>query len=162
MPPRPERVEPTFRPATVDDVDVLTAVERSASMAALGHLFPPDEFPYPTADIRARWVATVADPAVTVEVLEDPNLDGRVVAFVAFDAERIRHLAVHPRSWRRGHARRALALATSRMVQPRLWMLEGNHRARGLYEHLGWHPTGRSRPAEWPPHPTEVELAHHP
>jgi hypothetical protein len=30
-------------------------------------------------------------------------------------------------------------------------------RARDLFEHLGWEPTGREQPAEWPPYPTELE-----
>ena len=30
-----------------------------------------------------------------------------------------------------------------------------NHRALGLYRHLGWRPTGRERRAEWPPYPIE-------
>ena len=163
MPARREpRPEPQFRPARVDDVEALVAVERGASLAALGHIFPPDEYPYPTDDIRARWLVVLADPSVTTLLLESEERPGEVVAFVAFDADRIRHLAVHPRHWRHGHARRALDVATARMETPTLWMLEQNHRARGLYEHLGWVPTGRSRPAEFPPHPTEIELAHRP
>ena len=35
--------------------------------------------------------------------------------------------------------------------------LYAHHRARALYEHLGWEPTGREQPAEWPPYPTELE-----
>ena len=35
---------------------------------------------------------------------------------------------------------------------------EANHRARGLYEHLGWEPTGREQAAEWPPYPVELQL----
>jgi hypothetical protein len=30
-------------------------------------------------------------------------------------------------------------------------------RARDLFQHLGWEPTGREQPAEWPPYPTELE-----
>ena len=41
---------------------------------------------------------------------------------------------------------------------PTLWVLADNHRARGLYEHLEWQPTGRSRQDEWPPYPPELEL----
>ncbi|MBM6405790.1 GNAT family N-acetyltransferase [Phycicoccus sp. CSK15P-2] len=110
--------------------------------------------------MRQRWVEALADPEVAVEVLDDEEHPGLVVAFVAFDEAEVRHLGVHPRYWRRGHARKALGVATSRMVDPRLWVLERNHRARSMYEHLGWAPTGRSRPAEFPPFPVEVELAY--
>jgi hypothetical protein len=36
-------------------------------------------------------------------------------------------------------------------------VLRENTRARGLYEHLGWAPTGREQAAEWPPYPVELE-----
>ncbi|NHA68334.1 GNAT family N-acetyltransferase [Phycicoccus flavus] len=148
-----------IRPATPEDADRLTTVERAASLAALGHVFPPDEYPYPTDDVRARWVRTLADAAVTVLVLDDELRPGALVAFVAVDDTGcVRHLGVRPRSWGHGHARRMLEAANTRTDRPRLWVLEGNTRARGLYEHLGWRATGRSRAAEWPPYPTEVEL----
>ena len=156
---RPDPREAEVRTAGPDDADALTALERAASLAALGHVFPPDEYPYPTVEVRARWVATLAEHGVTVRLLEDLLLPGVLAAFVAFDAERIRHLAVHPRRWGHGFARRILAEATAAMDEPRLWVLEANTRARGLYEHLGWVPTGRTQQAEWPPYPTEVELA---
>ena len=41
---------------------------------------------------------------------------------------------------------------------PTLWVLADNHRARGLYHHLGWEPTGQEQPAEWPPYPLELQL----
>ena len=37
-----------------------------------------------------------------------------------------------------------------------LWCLEENHRARRLYERLGWRPTAERREAPWPPHPVEM------
>jgi RimJ/RimL family protein N-acetyltransferase len=37
-----------------------------------------------------------------------------------------------------------------------LWCLEENHRARRLYEYLGWQPGGERREAAWPPHPVEM------
>ena len=37
-----------------------------------------------------------------------------------------------------------------------LWCLEENHRARRLYEYLGWRPQPDRRPASWPPHPIEM------
>lgn len=155
---RPDPRAAEVRAACSDDADVLTALERAASLAALGHVFPPDAYPYPTDEVRARWVATLADPAVRVLLLDDPLLPGVLAAFVAFDDTHVRHLAVHPRRWGHGFGRRTLTEAVSQMDAPRLWVLEANARARSVYEHLGWAPTGRSRQAEWPPYPTEVEL----
>ena len=37
-----------------------------------------------------------------------------------------------------------------------LWCLEENHRARRLYEYLGWRPTDEVREAPWPPYPLQM------
>lgn len=144
-----------IRRATAADIDALTELERVANLVALAHVFPPAEYPYPLDEVRARWRAVLREPGVTVAVVD--GTDG-LAAFVAFDRHMLRHLAVHPDRWGSGLARRALAFATPRMEAPRLWCLADNVRALGLYEHLGWQPTGQTRRAEWPPFPTEVEL----
>ena len=84
-------------------------------------------------------------------------------AFTSWDdTGRLRHLAVHPDHWGTGLAREGVGLAVEDIRAagrtPVLWVLVANHRARGLYEHLGWEPTGREQPAEWPPYPVEIEL----
>ena len=75
---------------------------------------------------------------------------------------RIEVLAVDPAARGRGVARALMRAAESwarehgfTRVSLNVWAQ--NERARGLYEHLGWEPTGREQPAEWPPYPTEVE-----
>ena len=40
-----------------------------------------------------------------------------------------------------------------------LLCLVANHRARGVYAHLGCHPPGREQTAVWPPYPREMEYA---
>ncbi len=146
---------PEWRRAGPGDADPLTDLERDANLAALGHVFPPDRFPFPWDGVRERWAATLDEPGVVVEVVEGA---GRLEVFLAHDGVTLRHLAVHPERWGTGLARvaveRALAAGASR-----LWCLVDNHRARGLYDHLGYEETGRSRQAPWPPYPTEVELA---
>ena len=76
--------------------------------------------------------------------------------YVCWDAVVLRHLAVRPERWGDGLARRAIERAAD---AHRLWCLVENRRARGLYEHLGWQPTGLEREAEWPPYPREMEYA---
>lgn len=144
-----------FRLAGPADADALTELERQANLVALAHVFPPDQYPFPTDGVRARWCEVLADPQVTTVVIDgEHGLD----AFVAFDRATLRHLAVHPDRWRTGLARRAIEFATTRMDSPRLWCLRANTRALGAYGHLGWHATGRTRNAEWPPFPEEIEL----
>ena len=77
---------------------------------------------------------------------------------MTFDDTTIRHLAVRPARWGAGLARLLMTEACARIEGPvRLWCLVENHRARGLYEHLGWVDTGVRQPSEFPPYPIEME-----
>jgi GNAT superfamily N-acetyltransferase len=141
--------EAVFRVATPDDVEGLTALERDTNLLALAHVFP--DVPYPVDDVRDRWLRLVADPEVRVEVAGPAD---EIDVYLAWDAERLRHLGVRPGLWGEGLARRAVERAAG---VRRLWVLRDNQRARGFYEHLGWAPSGREQQAEWPPYPVEVE-----
>jgi GNAT superfamily N-acetyltransferase len=138
-----------LRPATAADADALTDLERDANLVALAHVFPGVPFPYD--EVRTRWLSLLADPGVRVEVAGPP---GRLDGYLAWDDERLRHLGVRPERWGQGLARAAIQRAEG---VRRLWVLRDNHRARGLYEHLGWSPSGVEQLAEWPPHPVELE-----
>jgi GNAT superfamily N-acetyltransferase len=143
----------TWRTATPDDGVALRDLEREANLVGLAHVFPG--LPFPDDGVLERWEATLADPGVTVLMTD--------AAFSCWDdAGRLRHLAVLPGRWGEGLARQGVELAVTAIrasgLTPTLWVLVANHRARGLYEHLGWEPTGREQPAEWPPYPTELEL----
>ncbi len=139
----------TFRSATAADAVALTELERDTNLVALAHVFPGVD--YPTDDVRERWLRLLADPTVTVEVVGSPE---RLDVYLAWDAERLRHLGVRPELWGRGLARAAVERATG---VRRLWVLRENTRARAFYEHLGWAATGREQAAEWPPYPVELE-----
>ncbi len=146
-----------FREATEADAVALRDLERAANLASLGHVFPPDRYPYPADDVLARWTLVLGEPGARTLVR-----DG--VAVVCHDLGTLRHLAVHPDHWGRGWGRRCVEVAVAAMAaagtaHPRLWVLTDNHRARGLYEHLGWRPTGVTREAAWPPYPEEQEYA---
>jgi GNAT superfamily N-acetyltransferase len=148
----------TFRPALPADARALRDLERAANLVALAHVFPPDLHPFPDSGVLARWVGVLADPAVAVEVVDG---DAGLRCFVAWDHTTVRHLAVHPDHWGTGLATAALLRAATsiraRDHEPLLWCLADNTRARAVYAHLGWEPTGRERRAEWPPHPVEQE-----
>ena len=144
-----------MRMATAADTVALRDLERDANLAALGHVFPADRFPFPDEEILARWRLVLGEPGVQVLVGED---DRGLTCFVAFDATTVRHLAVRPDVWGTGLARSALAATEERGRPWRLWCLRDNHRAIGLYEHLGWRRSGREQQAEWPPYPAELEF----
>ncbi len=141
-----------WRPASASDAGPLADLERDANLVALAHVFPAD-LPFPHDQVRRRWEFTLLEAGVTVEVVAGR---GRLDAYVAHDGETLRHLAVRPDRWGEGLGATAVANAVARRAQ-RLWCLEANHRARRLYARLGWRPSGRARPAAWPPHPLEIE-----
>lgn len=147
-----------FRRAGPADAVALRDLEQAANLAALGHIFPPERFPFPADDVLARWVLVLDDPDVVVEVVDGPS---GLLAVSAYDPVLLRQLAVHPSAWGRGLARAAVERAAAGIAaggadEARLWCLVENHRARGLYEHLGWLPGEERREAPWPPYPLEM------
>ncbi|MPZ96413.1 MAG: GNAT family N-acetyltransferase [Propionibacteriales bacterium] len=149
----------TIRRATSDEAGPLAEVERAATLVALAHVFPPDRFPYPDADVLARWRIVLEDPAVTVLVAER---DGGLLGYAAYDDTWLRHLGVHPDHWGTGLADlltdTALAgIAAGGTTIARLWVIADNHRARRFYERGGWLRGAETDTAEFPPHPAEVD-----
>lgn len=145
---------PAWRRATADDAGPLADLERAANLVGLAHVF--GDLPFPYDAVLTRWVLVLDDPDVVTEVVDGER---GLVAYAAYDSESLRHVAVHPSSWGRGIARDAVAHAVDAGVT-RLWVLDDNHRARGLYESLGWAPTGVTQECPWVPHPTELEYRH--
>ena len=148
-----------FRHATDDDLLELAELERAANLAALGHVFPPERFPFPFEDVLARWRLVLDDPSAVVLVRDRARSDG-IDVLVAYDDTTLRHLAVHPDRWGEGLARAAVTVASRAMARrgaevASLWALMENHRARGLYAALGWRESEETREAPWPPHPVE-------
>ncbi len=80
---------------------LLTRLERSASKAALGHVFPADDYPYPTAAVRRRWRRRLRDRMMHVRILD---LFETPIGLVAYEsAGTLRHLAIVPQQARRGY-----------------------------------------------------------
>ncbi len=149
-----------FRKGDDGDLVALRDLERTANEAALAHIFPPDRYPFPDDDVLARWRFVLEDPDVTVMVSDDPDGDG-LVAYAAYDSSTLRHIAVRPDHWGMGLASGAIeevlhAMDLRGSTLASLWVLAENHRARRLYEYLGWRPTDDVREAPWPPYPLEM------
>ncbi len=151
-----------FRAATTDDLPALLDLERTASLAGLGHVFPPERYPFPDDDVLARWALVLDEPDVEVLVRDAaPDGGGGIDLLAAYDRRSLRHLAVHPDHWGSGLATTAIETVLRTMDErgttvAELWCLEENRRARRLYAYLGWRETTDRRPAPWPPHPTEM------
>ncbi len=153
-----------FRAATPDDLVALRDLEREANLAALGHVFPPERYPFPDDAVLARWSIVLDDPDVSVLVAEDDEDDKDLLMYAAYDSTTLRHLAVPPQHWGQGLASDAIETVLHAMdlrggTIASLWCLEENHRARRLYEYLGWRPEPERREAPWPPHPTEMRYS---
>jgi RimJ/RimL family protein N-acetyltransferase len=160
-----------LREATTADLVGLRDLEREASLAALGHVFPPERFPFPDDDVLARWTLVLDDPTATTLVLDadaDADTDHRggaaLIAACAYDDSTLRHLAVRPDHWGNGLASHAIETVLHAMDRrgstvASLWCLEENHRARRLYEYLGWRAEADRREAPWPPHPVEMRYS---
>lgn len=161
-----------FRVATADDLTALRDLEQTANLVALGHVFPPERYPFPADDVLARWALVLEDPEAVVLVSDGvegrPHGTGRggrgLAAYAAYDAGSLRHLAVHPDLWGTGVASRAVAEVLEAITRQggtevSLWCLEENRRARRLYEHLGWVATAERQEAPWPPHPVELRYS---
>ena len=140
-----------WRRATPHDAGPLTDLERDANLVGLGHVF--GDLPFPYDGVLARWALVLEDAEVVTEVVTGER---GLVTFAAYDAESLRHLAVHPDFWGRGLARDGVSRAVAAGVT-RLWVLADNQRARGLYDSLGWAPTGVTQDCPWAPYPIELE-----
>jgi ribosomal protein S18 acetylase RimI-like enzyme len=149
-----------IRRARPDESRLLTQLERAASEAALAHVFPPEQYPYPTSAVSRRWRQVLRDPFMQTYLLELP--DGPV-GYVAFDAETVHHLGIVPDSTRRGYGSSLLELACMEIYaggarEAYCWVLADNHAARAFYRALGWTETGERRESEYPPHPQCLHL----
>jgi len=152
---------PVFRRAGAADLVALLDLERAASQAGLGHVFAPDDHPFPDDDVLARWALLLEEPGARVDVVDDPATSSGLALLTAYDATSLRHLAVDPSRWGTGLGRAGVERATAAVAAgggtvAGLWCLERNHRAHALYERLAWRPTGERRDAVWPPHPVEM------
>ncbi|GAB3761300.1 GNAT family N-acetyltransferase [Microlunatus parietis] len=149
-----------IRRARPDEAQLLTRLERAASEHALGHIFPPNRFPYPVADVARRWQRTLAERQVRVRILE---VGETPAAFIAYDHETVRHLGVLPRHTRKGFGTALLSTAeedvfSSGGAQVQLWVLTENRAARAFYRAHGWTETEDRRRSEFPPKPDELRM----
>jgi putative acetyltransferase len=147
-----------IREARSDEAELLAEIQREASLAALGHIFPPELYPFPTDAVRERWLEAVGDPELTVLVNEQ---EGKAAGVAGCRAEWLDGLYVLPAWWSRGigrelHDEVLARLRAAGCERCHLWALEHNHRARRFYERLGWQENGDSRVVPFPPNPIDL------
>ncbi len=150
-----------LRTAGPDDAYALSRLERTAALATLGRIFPPDRYPYPDGDVTARWRLVLGDPTVTTLLAEDGD---ELIGYAAYDPLSLRHLAVAPDRLGSGLADELYdtvhaAWRHAGLARAVLWVLAENARARRFYERHGWRADGRRQECPWPPHPDELGYA---
>ncbi|PWK41174.1 GNAT family N-acetyltransferase [Actinoplanes xinjiangensis] len=144
-----------LRDATPADVEAIMDVQQEASVRALSGIFPQDRYPFPRAELTARWADEIADPTVRVLVI---LAHGQVAGYVAVKDDQLLHFGTATSTWGTGLAAAAHAEILELFSgEGRLWVLAGNRRARRFYEKMGWQATGRCVPEDFPPHPELVE-----
>jgi putative acetyltransferase len=136
------------------DPETLVCIQQEASVAALGHIFPPGRHPFPRADVLDHW-RTFAGSFLVAE------RDGGAIGFAAVAGCWLVALYVLPGEWGSGVAARLHddALAAIRRDgcrEAHLWVLEQNDRARRFYERRGWRRDGTERVVPYAPKPIEV------
>jgi GNAT superfamily N-acetyltransferase len=107
--------------------------------------------------VRERWEAALGDPEVTVLVYDD----GQIVGVAGSRPCWLDGLYVLPSRWGRGVGRELHDEALARLRaagcdRAHLWVLEGNDRARRVYERLGWRENGETRVVPFPPNPIDA------
>jgi GNAT superfamily N-acetyltransferase len=149
------RIEPAGR----GDAGALLGVQRAAAVAAFGHIFPPDRYPFPAAEIRALWENALADPDVETYL---GVVGAQAVGVVSVGHGLLRKLFVVPDRQGTGLGSELHDFGLARLVahgrtEASLWTLEGNRDGRRFYERRGWVPSGVTRVVPYPPSPLDVE-----
>jgi GNAT superfamily N-acetyltransferase len=147
-----------IREANAEEGPILAAVQELASLAALGHVFPPELYPYPRAAVQARWLAAATEPA-TRALIALGDVEPLGAALVR--EEWLEGLYVVPEHWGTGlagelHDRALEVVRDLGSHCCHLWVLEDNVRARRFYERRGWRENGTTRVVEYPPYPLDI------
>jgi GNAT superfamily N-acetyltransferase len=144
-----------IRSATLDDAAAMGTVWLRAALVGYEGIFPP-EAPKPAVEHLAdRWRRAIAEGRTGAAVLVacDAGPDRTVVGTVAAvpdleDSSRcyLHGLYVDPGHWGSGIGRRLHDAALDHLRDgghriAALWVLEGNVRARAMYERWAWRPT---------------------
>lgn len=133
------------------------ALQRAASVAGLAHVFPPDRFPYPDAEVLERWEQFEGQVVVA-------ERDGRPIGLAAVEGCWLMGLYVAPEEWGSGvaallHDDALERLRSAGCAEARLWVLDDNGRARRFYERRGWRLVEETRVVPYPPNPLDVSYA---
>ena len=149
----------TLRPMVAADLPELVDVQERGAVLGLADVFPQAQYPFPRDDVSRRWAQELADPAIDAYVVSGPG--GEILGFAARRGDEVLHVGTAPETWGSGLAgwlhEALVATFPPEVRRLRLWVLEGNGRARRYYEKLGWTSSGAISRSPFPPYPTMLE-----
>jgi GNAT superfamily N-acetyltransferase len=150
-----------IRRARPDEADRLLTIQREACVEAFPHIYPPELYPFPDAEVLRLWEEALHEPSVDVYLAV---VDGEPVGSVSVDDAWLRTLYVLPALWSHGVGSALLEHGLQRMRErgarvAKLWTLEENEAGRRFYERRGWALTDETRVVPFPPHPIDVQYA---
>jgi ribosomal protein S18 acetylase RimI-like enzyme len=156
----PNRLQMQIRTASKSDAEEITEVHIAATCEAYCDLLPAEELARIRIDARERadmWRDLLAGGSSTILIAE---VDGHIAGFVEFEAceddespetvGEVTAILVRPEEWGLGIGEALMREAMARLrdggwVEVALWVLEGNRRAVGFYERLGFSWDGAVR-----------------
>ncbi len=149
-----------IRRAHPDEAEVLARMERDANLAALAHVFPPKEFPYPLTQVEQRWLTNLTDRSIRVRIAE---LDSEPIGFIAYAGDQVKHLGVIPDQLRHGYGGEMLDYATHDILRGDhdrvwLWVLVDNTVAQAFYRSKGFAHSGEMSTSEFAPYPDQTKM----
>ncbi|KQU68734.1 N-acetyltransferase [Phycicoccus sp. Root101] len=132
-----------LRPLRRDDLEELLVVQREGAVLGLGHIFPQDDHPFPTDQLRERWSVELEDPEVRCYAVV---VYAAIEGFAATRDGEFLHFGTAVATWGSGLAGRVHdeVLATLHgQGHEHAWLrvYEENHRATRFYARRGWQPT---------------------
>jgi GNAT superfamily N-acetyltransferase len=139
-------VNASLRPASVEDLPAIAAVNVASARAAFGHIGPVAVLD-PRPEDWAPRLAAAETALVTVAGDE-------VVGFAFTGACELQFFYTHPRVWGRGVGRALLAAAEDALRaagyrEAVVWTEERNERPLRIYAAAGWSPDGAVKEREW-------------
>lgn len=148
-----------LRPMHENDVAGVVALQEVGAVRGLADVFPQDTHPFPAMEIAERWLEEVNEPGIACFIVVE---DGVTVGFTATRGDELTHFGVAVERWGSGVAQQAHdatveLLAQAGLGAARLWVFDGNRRARRFYERLGWEASGVEKRSDFAPYPVLLE-----
>jgi putative acetyltransferase len=125
-------VLPTFRPATIADIEEIALLHRHTRLMCFTFM------PNPHDHSHEEDLAFFADHIFACGPVTAATEDGRIIGYTATASGWLEHLYVHPDWHGRNVGHALLQIAREGQDEMRLWVFQSNAQARRFYERNGF------------------------